>query len=188
MYFVICPAVVFSGTLVLLAYTPIGSQLAGNLNRSTPVERLMHSDVAVILGGDEVRAVDAVSLYDAGIVETLIISGDVSRLSEILGLCNVPRERVLADTAPTCTADHPQTLLSLPGMTRERPIILITSDYHQYRARRIFEKAGYTSVEVYSSQPDRSRTYWHRGVRPKDAFSMIYELTAFMKDWLNGDA
>ena len=183
-----CPAVIFSGTLFLLACTPIGSQLAGNLSRSTPVEALVESDVAIVLGGDEVRAVDAARLYEAGIVKTLIVSGDVSRLSEILRICHVPREQVLVDTAPTRTADHPQTLLALPGMTKERPIILVTSDYHQYRAQRIFEKAGYTSVDVYSSQASRSQTSWHGGASPKEAFSMIYELAAFVKDWLNGDA
>ena len=187
-YLVAYPAVAFLGTLLLLAFTPIGSRLGGYLSQSTPMEALSKSDVAIVLGGDEIRAVDAARLYEAEIVKNLIISGDVSRLSDILRLCNVPWERVQEDTAPTCTADHPQTLLALPSMTKERPIVLVTSDYHQFRARRIFTKAGYTSVDVYSSQPDRSRTYWHRGVRPKDAFSMIYELTAFTKDWLNGDA
>lgn len=148
----------FALALVLLvAGTPLGEWLE-DAQRAGAVsfENLRAAEVVVILGGDEgSRVIGAEKVFRAGKADRIVISADEDFLADALAAGGIPRSKILTDVLPQRTIDHPQTILKLPGISRETRIIVTSSNLQERRAKFLFEKAGYKDVQVYSLQRDR---------------------------------
>jgi uncharacterized SAM-binding protein YcdF (DUF218 family) len=167
---------------IILAYTPIGMQIALAVGRTPGEKQLQHADAIVVLGGDPYRAVVAAELFRNKLAPRMVISGDPLRLRRALNTCGIPSEAVAVDAKPLITADHPHTLLDVEGIDRHSRLILVTSRFHPARVRMLFQRAGYDNFEVYSRD-------WEWLSRRKEsilgavgAVYLAYELGAFAKD------
>lgn len=106
------------------------------------------------------RIYTAVQLYADGFAPVVVFSGGGgSRLSEAevyaeaanwLGL---PREAVALDPYTGSTAEHPRNLLKVEklGITRDTPLLVVTSPIHARRTELCFRKTGFTNFRLVTS-------------------------------------
>ncbi len=89
------------------------------------------------------RAVYAVRAWRSGGFERILISGYQSAaMKQFLSDGGVPADRIDLEERSTSTRESAEfTALLLRGKSPARPV-LMTSDYHMWRALRCFEKAG----------------------------------------------
>lgn len=145
------------GLVLAVAGTPLGEWLE-DMQRVGAVsfDNLRAADAVVILGGDEgSRVIGAEKVFRAGKAKRIIISADEDFLADALAAGGIPQSCIMTDVLPMRTIDHPQTILKLPGISRETRIIVTSSNLQERRAKFLFEKAGYKDVQVYSLQRDR---------------------------------
>jgi len=96
------------------------------------------------------RAVGALRVWREGTVRTVLLSGGretpegvavAVAMRDFLVAAGVPPEAILLETASTSTRENAlesaRILQGVPGR-----IVLLTSDYHMFRALRVFRKAG----------------------------------------------
>ena len=178
-------AVVFFLTFLVLSSTPVGKWLAGKMLETPAMEELTQADAIVILGGDSFRAVAAAELYHRGLAPRVIVSADSVRMLATLKTCGLDSAMVEVEDLARATADHPRTIQTLPGITPESRLILVTSMYHPARVEMIFKQAGYTNFQIYSKDSqwwrlfrDKSNTQIIQGIH------LMYELVAYAKDRL----
>lgn len=89
------------------------------------------------------RAMDAVYIWRYGRFQSIVLSGDgTERTVKPLLIANgIPASAIVVENAATST--HDNVLFAKPLLAAlPRPYVLITSDYHMYRASRCFEHAG----------------------------------------------
>lgn len=171
----------FCLALVALLVTPLGTGVAASMMRSTPLAELPVSDAVVVLGGDPVRAVDALRVYRAGKAPLIIASGDVDETLQILAAGQVPPEAIRVDREPLRTMDHPRTIRSVPGVTESSRLILVTSKLHQRRALEIFRRAGYTQVAMCSLEWEQYQASPRRRLSHISVACLFYEFAAGVK-------
>lgn len=106
------------------------------------------------------RAYTAVQLhYDKFAPVVLFSGGGGSKISEaeiyseaavFLGL---PPEAIRLDPVPGGTNEHPYNALKVPGLdlTKDSPVIIVTSPFHAMRTTLCFRKAGFTNFRVVTS-------------------------------------
>jgi uncharacterized SAM-binding protein YcdF (DUF218 family) len=93
------------------------------------------------------RSVYAVRLYRSGAVHRILISGGPTRqpistsMRDFLVGSGVPREAISVETDSSSTHESAVTLARLLHDTTGRKVLL-TSDYHMFRAHRALSKAG----------------------------------------------
>lgn len=174
-------SVLFSVLFAALAFTPLGNLATDFLADSTGrVMEIEPAEFIVVLGGDVQRVVDGARLFRAGKAETVILSGGYDDHLSALTICGVHQKNILHDDTAQRTADHPVTILKLPGVEYTDPLILVTSGCHAWRARHLFTTAGYEEIQVFEYRPpDRSR---QTGAGLKGAIEIIYECLAIVKD------
>lgn len=145
------------GLVLLIAGTPLGEWLEDAQRvGAVSFENLRTAEAVVILGGDEgSRVIGAEKVFRAGKAKRIIVSADEDFLSDALAAGGIPRSKIDIDTLPKRTIDHPQTILLLPGISRETRLIVTSSRLQERRAKFLFEKAGFKDVQVYSLQRDR---------------------------------
>ena len=143
--------------LVLFTSTPIDNWwaylLAGN-SASYP-----SSAVLVVLGGgvlgdnimvwnSYLRSVFAVRTFRSGRIEKIVVAGGTRStgsaavaMSDWIRCHGIPSDDIYVETASLSTRENAlhtrQLLNSLPGQK-----LLLTSDYHMFRARRVFARLG----------------------------------------------
>lgn len=146
---------IFALIFALAAYTPIGVWLLVEQSRATSFEDLPENvDAIVVLGGQSMRAADAAKLYYAGKSKRIIVSADEDAALDVLLGVNIPRENIELDLLPKRTADHPRTILSLNGITKESRIIIASDQMQERRAARLFKDFGYKHFWIYSQWHD----------------------------------
>jgi uncharacterized SAM-binding protein YcdF (DUF218 family) len=111
--------------------------------------------VLVVLGGDSLntgslgegsfwRCVFAVDIWSESHFHHLVVTGDrttTAAMRDYLLWRGIPSEALIVENASTSTHDNAvNTARLLSGNTE--PVVLLTSDFHMYRAHRTFEKAG----------------------------------------------
>ncbi len=167
--------------LLLLVFTHFGLWVGEALLIGTPLANLKKADAIVVLGGGRERAIDADALFDRRLAPLVIISGGVEQEISALLQLGIPDSKIVIDSEPESTHDHPRTILSIPSVDRDSSLILVTSEFHQYRSRAVFERAGFQNIQIYSSQFEdweiRQRSYL--GI--KGAAQVVYELLALGK-------
>jgi len=142
--------------MVTVTSTPLVSWLSGKL--AGPWDN-PHGDLLVVLSGSGLeggtiglssywRCIYAVMAFREGGFRQILITGGglddtpiavtMQRLIVFLG---VPAESVTVETLSTST--HENALRSVPILNRmPGKKVLLTSDYHMFRALRVFHKAG----------------------------------------------
>lgn len=144
--------------MVIVTATPLTSKVAFWLAGPWTAP---HGDVLVVLAGSSLtdgvlglssywRGVYASMAYREGGFQRVVITGGgevfasvpVSySMKKLMVLLGVPPEAILVETTSSTTRENATLsmpiLHSLPGRK-----VLLTSDYHMYRARRTFLKAG----------------------------------------------
>jgi uncharacterized SAM-binding protein YcdF (DUF218 family) len=135
---------------VLVISTPIVSWWAGAY--SGPIER-PRGDVLILLSaaGDDLggisyssywRAREAIFAWQTGGFKKIVISGGGGPgILNFLIAEGVPREAIVAEWRSTSTRENGiETARLIQGMPGKK--VLLTSDFHMYRALRVFRKLG----------------------------------------------
>jgi uncharacterized SAM-binding protein YcdF (DUF218 family) len=150
---------ILTGLLVgVVMFTPLtpwwARKLAGAWNDPT-------GDVLVVLAGSGLedgvlgdssywRAVYAVRVYRAAPYMKVVVSGGgpthpARSMRDFLVCQGIPADRVLVEDAATSTRENALFVKNLLANTPGRRVLL-TSDYHMYRAQRAFTKAGVATL------------------------------------------
>jgi len=167
--------------LLLLMFTYLGLWVGEALLTSTQLANLKKADAIVMLGGSRERAIDADILFDRRLAPIVIISGGVEKEISALLQLGIPASKIVIDSEARSTLDHPWTLLSIPFIDRDSRLILVTSEFHQYRSRAVFERAGFQNIQIYSSQFEDWEIRQSSYLGIKGAAQLIYELLALGK-------
>lgn len=113
-------------------------------------------DVLIVLGADAIsdgvigessywRAVYAVRAWREGGFQEIILSGGssiVDPMKRFMISEGVPESVIALEHAARSTHENAMFTRQLIGTNTSRKLILLTSDYHMYRAWRAFRKAG----------------------------------------------
>jgi len=148
----------FAGTLLLLVtLTPVVPWAAGFLSHTwTDTDH----GVLIVLSGDEVeyertepryvigigsywRAVHAIYVWRHGHFDNLLLSGEHSdeTIKPLLVANGIPEKAILVEGRSRSTREN--ALFCQPILANmSAPYVLLTSDYHTYRASRAFAKAS----------------------------------------------
>ena len=174
-------SVLFFLCVLTLMFTPVGTSIAGYLMAATPLDELPQADAVVVLGGDLLRAVDALRVYRAGKAPMIIVSGQAEEALAILDAGQVPRSAVRLDTAPRRTMDHPRTIRLIDGIDQSSRLILVSSKLHERRSLTIFRQAGYENVWMCSLESEGTEQDQPGAV---EVACIFYELAARVKSWV----
>lgn len=145
-----CLAII--GLLVLIiTITPFVSWYAGKLAGPWHDPR---GDVLIVLGGSTLtpgiigestywRAAYALMVYREGGIRRIVLSGAGAArdMQDFLTFQGVPAGMICLETRSTSTRENALQIKQLLGPASGRPVLL-TSDYHMFRAYRAFRKAG----------------------------------------------
>ena len=102
------------------------------------------------------RVKTAVSLYEAGLCDTLIMSGDhqsdayneVDPMKAAAEAAGIPQEAILTDPLGLSTYD---SIARLSALYEGKRVLIVTQSYHLYRALYVAEKLG---LEAYGVSAD----------------------------------
>jgi uncharacterized SAM-binding protein YcdF (DUF218 family) len=112
-----------------------------------------HGDVLIVLAGDRIepamigessywRSVYAVWAWRSGDFRRIVVSGSGAEPIRDFMVCQgVPAEAIRLEPRSASTRENAEFTAALLKTTAGKKVLL-TSDYHMYRARRAFEKAG----------------------------------------------
>jgi uncharacterized SAM-binding protein YcdF (DUF218 family) len=109
------------------------------------------ADAIVALAGSDRRLPVAQALFGGGLAPTLVVSSDRSgRDPHRAALCRKPPAGVVCVHAgPATTEGEAQAVRELADRGKWNSIILVTSRYQMFRARRIFERCVHVKVAVH---------------------------------------
>ena len=103
------------------------------------------------------RVYTAVQLHHDEFAPVVVFSGggtekvsEAEIYSETAQWLGLPASGVVLDPVPGGTNEHPQNLLKLSvlGLTKETPLLIVTSPLHSTRVSLCFRKAGYTNFRM----------------------------------------
>lgn len=173
--------------LVLTASAVFGLDAAG---RALIVEDPLHQVDAILVLGGETREGDrvahAVKLYQRGLAPLLVVSGTpmgfrtheaevMQRHAEFLG---VPAERILAvKHNADSTREEADIVVPVLKSRGLKEVILVTSNYHTARAKRIFTKAAGPSGPTFLVSPVHDDSFEPDGwwKKRRHAKTFVYE-------------
>jgi uncharacterized SAM-binding protein YcdF (DUF218 family) len=98
------------------------------------------------------RAIYGIKLYHQGLAPLLAFSGPASELgpgesqvrAELAGLFGVPPAAIVTEAVARTTREEAAQFAASLQPRGVRQILLVTSDEHMFRSRRLFERAGFT--------------------------------------------
>jgi uncharacterized SAM-binding protein YcdF (DUF218 family) len=159
---------------LVISFTPLTTWWAGSLAdpRESP-----RGEVLIVLGGDRVddmvgyssywRSVYAVWAFREGGFRRVVLSGGpggaavADSMRQFLMASGVPPSAIEVETASVSTRENALRIAELlraePG-----PKVLLTSDFHMYRAYRCFRKAGVDVVALPAPDALKRSTRWYR--------------------------
>ncbi len=163
---------------MLVSFTPLTTWWAGAL--ANPWESPPESprgEVLIVLGADRVddmlgyssywRSVSAVWAFREGGFRRVIVSGGpggaavADSMREFLVASGVPSEVITVETESGST--HENALRTAELLSSDpAPKVLLTSDFHMYRAYRCFQKAGLDVEAVPVPDAIKRSTRWYR--------------------------
>ena len=106
------------------------------------------------------RVYTAVQLHHDRFAPVVVFSGggtervsEAEIYSETAQWLGLPASDVVLDPVPGGTNEHPQNLLrlSILGLTKQTPLLIVTSPLHAMRVSLCFRKAGYTNFRMVTS-------------------------------------
>ena len=123
------------------------------------------ADAIIVLAGDEEhRLPRALELARSGVAPTLIVSdGALSDWAPAREICAQPRRRgfrvICFRPAPYSTRGEARGALALAKRNNWRSLLVVTSTYHVYRSRLLFERCLGWQANVYVSGSRSSRAW-----------------------------
>jgi uncharacterized SAM-binding protein YcdF (DUF218 family) len=159
---------------LLISFTPLTAWWAAVLARPWDNPR---GDTLIVLGGDRVddmigyssywRSVYAVWAYRESGFRRVVVSGGpggaavASAMRDFLVSSGVPDEAIVVETESSSTRENAlRTAELLRGETGRS--VLLTSDFHMYRAYRCFRRAGLDVVAWPVPDALKRSTRWYR--------------------------
>ena len=147
------------------------------------------ADAILVLGGETRqgdRVTHAVNLYKRGLAPLLVVSGTpvgfraheaeiMQRHAEFLG---VPPARILAvKHNADSTREEADVVVPLLKSKGLKEVILVTSNYHTARAKRIFTKAAGSSGPTFLASPVHEDSFEPEGwwMKRRHAKTFVYE-------------
>lgn len=124
-----------------------------------------HAAAIIVLAGDEEhRFPRALELARAGVAPVLVVSdGALSDWAPARELCAHPRRQgfkvICFRPAPYSTRGEARGALTLVERNHWHSLLVVTSTYHVYRARLLFERCLAGHARVYATGTSSSR-YW----------------------------
>lgn len=159
-----------------------------------------HGDVLVVLGADILgdgtlgvgsywRAVYGERIYRQHHFRKVIVCGGAegsprpvaAAMAEFMTALGVPAEALVLETRSRNTRENALYARELAG-TGE--VALVTSDYHMWRARRVFERAGMRVVAL--PFPDVAKRWSSWPQRWPCVWDVVAELGKIGYDWAQG--
>ncbi len=140
--------------VLLVSFTPLVTWWATALAGSW---RDPHGRTLIVLAGDStdngligrtsyLRANYAVRAYQTDNFERVLITGDLSSSTDMalfMRASGVPQDRIILETQSNSTHDSAaNTAALLARDAAATDLVLLTSDFHMWRARRAFRRAG----------------------------------------------
>jgi uncharacterized SAM-binding protein YcdF (DUF218 family) len=163
-------------TLVIVTFTPLlewwTNALSGpwgDTGGGTLI--VLGSDTTGDLVGEHSywRCVYAVWAWRGGAFQNMIVSGPES-MRDFLVASGVPADRIRMETRSTSTRDNALFTAPLNGDGRA---VLLTSDFHMFRAARAFRKAGMDVIP--DPVPDAGKRIQHAGLRWEVFIDLVEE-------------
>ena len=159
---------------------------------------LQKADAILVLGGETRqgdRVAHAVKLYQRGLAPLLVLSGTpagfrtheaeiMQRHAEFLG---VPAERILAvKHASDSTREEADVVVPVLKSKGLKEVILVTSNYHTARAKRIFTKAAGPSGPTFLASPVNEDNFELEGwwKKRRHAKTFVYEAIKTVWYWV----
>jgi len=160
------------------------------VGRALIVEDELHPADAILVLGGETRQGDrvahAVKLYKRGLAPLLVVSGTpmgfrtheaevMQRHAEFLG---VPAERILAvKHNADSTREEADVVVPVLRSKGFKEVILVTSNYHTARAKRIFTKAAGSAGPTFLTSPVHDGNFEPEGwwMTRRHAKTFVYE-------------
>ena len=157
--------------LILMTFLPLFSmQEYARVLWGTPAADVQaRADCGVVLTGGGGRVREGIALLSLGRIQKLIISGVHQRSTfaevfpEILFYPELDLESVILERRSSSTAGNAQHSLALTEALRCKKILLITSDYHMYRAQRTFQAIFPPTIEILPYPVASQRLYPRAG-------------------------
>lgn len=106
------------------------------------------------------RVYTAVQLHYDQFAPVVVFSGggaqkvsEAEVYSETAQWLGLPASAVVLDPVPGGTNEHPRNLLNIAalGLTKDTPLLVVTSPLHSTRVSMCFRKAGFTNVRMVTS-------------------------------------
>jgi uncharacterized SAM-binding protein YcdF (DUF218 family) len=138
--------------MVIVTFSPLLGWWAAALSGAMADPR---GDVLIVLAGDRIepamigetsywRSVYAVWAWRSGGFRRIVVSGEqagAAPMRDFMVCQGVPAEAIALEPRSASTRENAEFTAALLK-TEAGKRVLLTSDYHMYRARRAFEKAG----------------------------------------------
>ncbi len=174
-----------------------GLGLAAVIVRYGQIDRARPADVIIVLGGGspstERRARHAATLYARDLAPVLLCSGgyrsapdaptEADHCAETAQAAGVPAAAILRETNSLSTRDNASAAADLMAAHGWRSAVLVTDDYHLWRAAWVFRRAG---LKVFPSPAQATQDGPPRG---EWVFGLLREMAAvgwYALDWLRG--
>lgn len=135
----------------------------GEVDKARPADAIVVPGAAVFAGGQpspvlEARVAHAVRLYQRGLAPVIVVSGGVGAyppseaevMARLAREAGVPAEALVLETQAHTTQQSVRLTAPLLEERDIRSIIVVTSPFHLFRARRMYRDAGYIA---YGSAP-----------------------------------
>lgn len=152
---------VLTGCAGLLVIGALTCALAGLIVQYGRVDRAQSADVIIVLGGGvtgtERRALHAAALYQRGEASVLLCTGGVrageytteaTLCADVAQNAGVPADAIRREESSRSTAQNADRAAAILTAQGWRDAVLVSDDFHLWRAVRLFEQAG---VRVYPS-------------------------------------
>jgi uncharacterized SAM-binding protein YcdF (DUF218 family) len=159
--------IIIVGVLGAFIYWVLGPFADSSRRFSAPTGSLSSSkaDCAVVLTGGAGRVREAIALLSLGQIRKLIVSGVHARgtladiFPEILYYPEVSLDSVILERRSGTTASNAQQSLIVSEALKCESVLLMTSDYHMYRAFETFVRVFPPTVPLipYAVASDRGR-------------------------------
>lgn len=177
-------------TLMLVGGAAI---LALLIVRYGETDRAHPADVIVVLGGGDSgtarRAKHGAALYRAGYAPYILCTGgaaipagetEAERCAQVMAAQGVPAAAVWREEISHSTAENARATAALMAAQGWRDAVLVSDDFHLWRARWLFEQQG---VRVYPSPAQRTTGPLSAG---KELYAVLRELAAWSWQALPG--
>lgn len=159
----------------------------------SPQDDLAKSDAIIAISGGETdsRALEAIELYEAGWAPKLIFSGaaadpngpsNAEAMKRLAMERGVPEGNILIEEISTNTAQNAAAVAVIVKARQYKQVILVTSPYHQRRAKLLFEAALEPQTEVLNHSATDER--WRRSEWWANAYSYTITMSELQKSIL----